>query len=296
MNRRLSAGACVALAACAPAATPPVTPPPVPGAAATVPVARPPAPTGPLVVRYGPQSLRYVVRRQIENVQTFAGAEQRSALGFTLFIVATVHSATDSSGYPTVFSIDSVTVDSGVVLPSFINLDLARRLSYSGVLTPEGVFQGGTASDTVIARNLAPIIGGFREFYPRIPRAGFTLGAAWVDTVSHDDQLGVIEHVTVTSIDSMRAVSWEEAVDSGPRSMRLLVHSTVTLTGSGQQGGQEVVLTGSGTRTGMEFIAADGRYLGGVSRDSTSLLITLRAQGQVVPVRQVVVSTVRAVP
>jgi len=246
------------------------------------------------VIQYGPQASRYLVHRQIENVQEFGGAEQRSALGFTIFVTTQVRPASDAAGFPTVFAIDSVTADSGVALPPFINLDLARRLSFSGVLAPDGGFQDGTASDTVIAHNLAPIIGGFREFYPRIPPAGFSLGSAWVDTVAHEDQLGVIEHVTVTSIDSSRAVGWEDL--SGTRAMRVLVRSTVSLAGRGQQGGQAIELAGSGTRTSMEFLAADGRYLGGVSRDSTALMITLHAQGQVVPVRQVVVSSTQVLP
>ena len=46
----------------------------------------------------------------------------------------------------------------------------------------------------------------------------------------------------------------------------------------------------------VSFIAADGRYLGGESRDSTSLTVHLAVQGLAVPVTQVTHTTVAVLP
>lgn len=251
-------------------------------------------PTSPELVRYAPATTRYRIHRRIESVQAFSGAEQRTSLGFSIFVMAAVGGPADSTGFPTTFAIDSIALDSGVVLPMFIDLDAARGLRFTGVLTPAGEFRDGVPSDTGAASALTRIIGGFREFYPRIPPQGITLGGAWTGTVAHNDQFGVVDRVTVTTTDSARAAEWEDRDDV--RSLRVEIRSIVSLTGSGQQAGQAVELTGSGTRRGVEYIAADGRYLGGVSRDSTALTITLHAQGLIVPVRQVALSIVQVLP
>src|SRR5207249_5709117 len=44
------------------------------------------------------------------------------------------------------------------------------------------------------------------------------------------------------------------------------------------------------------FIAADGRYLGGESRDSTTLTVRLTVQGVAIPVTQVTHTTVAVLP
>ena len=296
---------CVVLglaAGCAPA-LPPLNPTPGPAAptpttAPPAPVVTPPAPpptTTPTVgLRYGPGTTRYLVQRRIENVQEFGGAEQRTTLGFSIFVTATVRGPGDTAGYAATFAIDSVTADSGVVLPSVINLGRARGLSFSGVLTPRGEFRNSAPSDSSAARSLAQIIGGFREFFPRIPAAGVAPGNTWTDTVTQVEQFGVIDSVQIRSVHNAHAVGWEE--QEGLRGLRIEVRSTVGLAGNGRQGGQAVNLTGSGTRQGVEYVAPDGRYLGGVSRDSTALTITLQAQGVIVPVRQVALSVIRVRP
>lgn len=245
-------------------------------------------------MRYGPSVLRYLVQRHVVNQQEYAGVTQRATLGFNIFVTATIRGPADTLGYPTTLVIDSITADSGVVLPVTVNLDLARGLSYAGALSPRGEFQGGTPSSVEAARTLAPILGGFRDFYPRLPDRGIALGAAWTDTVTHSDQLGVIDQVQVTSIDEAHAAAWEDA--NGIPALRVEIRSLVSLSGTGQQGGMPVELNGAGTRGSIEYITADGRYLGGTSRDSTTLTIKFHAQGQVVPVTSIALSTIRVLP
>ena len=78
--------------------------------------------------------------------------------------------------------------------------------------------------------------------------------------------------------------------------MRIESGATYNLAGSGQNGGQAFEVNGSGTTTGRSFIAEDGRFLGGESQDSTSLTISLPAQGLAIPVTQVLRSSVLVRP
>ncbi|PYO39054.1 MAG: hypothetical protein DMD29_10680, partial [Gemmatimonadetes bacterium] len=79
-----------------------------------------------------------MIRLQISATQTFQGQTSSSRLGFRLFVHATIRGPADSHGYPATFTVDSIVADSGMALPETINLTAARRLSYSGVLTPSG--------------------------------------------------------------------------------------------------------------------------------------------------------------
>ncbi|MBI1966950.1 MAG: hypothetical protein HYS40_03075 [Gemmatimonadetes bacterium] len=288
MTRRLLPATLALVAGCASGGGTPEQTPSVPAAPRA---AAQPTDSGP--IRLGPSALQYVVTRRIDRVQEFAGQEQRSSLGFSIYVAVTIRGPAVASGYPTTFTIDSITADSGLALPPGVNLDLARGLGYSGVLTPVGDFRG-VPSDSTAARALASILGGFRDFYPRLPPAGLVLGAAWIDTITRIEPSGVFDQLTITSIHESRAAAWE-AGDAG-RMLRIDVAGTVTLAGRGQQAGEPVELDGTGTMNATEFVAADGRYLGGVSRDSTSLAITLRAQGMVVPIRQVTRSSITVLP
>ena len=69
-----------------------------------------------------------------------------------------------------------------------------------------------------------------------------------------------------------------------------------TIKGSGQQVGQPFEVAGTGVRSGTDFVAVDGRYLGGESRDSTAMTITLPIQAMTIPRKQVSRTTVSVLP
>jgi len=276
----------------------PRTPAAPPPGVVTLPVPIPPAPTAPVtrgggdVVRLGPSALRYVVRQQIHVEQQFQGQTQTIDRGIRLFLSATIVGPADSAGYPLTFAVDSIVPDSGSVIPPTMNLTSARGLRYTGHLTPTGEFKQATTSDSGLAQTFAQIVGGFRNFYPRLPPGGLTLGAEWTDTSSTKDRAGI--EVTVKAIARSRATTWEER--NATRCLRVEVSSTYSVVGSGEQGGQPLELSGTGTRTGVQFMAIDGRYLGGVAHDSSAIIVTLPVQGMTVPVRQISHSTITVLP
>jgi hypothetical protein len=280
-------GAAEPSATAAPAATPPAatTDKPVPLA--------PAAPRRSDAVRYGPSALRYLVHRQLHVQQGQAERPQATDLGARIFLAATITGPADSIGYPATFTVDSIVPDSGTPPPLADNLSRARKLVFSGRLLPRGEFVNGVASDSVLAQSLVQFLANFRDFMPRLPRDGLTPGVTWTDTLDATQKGGSSE-VSRRAILRSTAAAWED--HAGARSLRLEATSTYQVVGTGQNAGQPFDLSGSGSATVVSFIAADGRYLGGESRDSTSLTVHLVVQGLAVPVTQVTHTTVAVLP
>ena len=290
MSRLLLAVA-ILTAACA-GHTPPPPPTPTPVNPPLPPPPPPPARGNSDVIRLGPSALRYVMHQVIHIDQEFQGMRQPLDFGLRAFFAVTITGPADTSGYPTTITIDSIVADSGTTAPMGINLGAAKALSFVGRLTPKGEFRNQTASDSLIAQSLSPVVGSFKNFFPRLPPNGLTLGAAWTDTVSENDRAA--GGVTVTSVNRSHATAWEDR--NGARALRVDVISDFTIKGSGQQVGQPFEVAGTGVRSGTDFVAADGRYLGGESRDSTAMTITLPIQAMTIPRKQVSRTTVSVLP
>ena len=296
MSPRLLVAACVVGSACAsagPAPTP--VPRPSDAAAATttpaglagVPVAR-----GVEAVHYGPSALRYLVHRQVHR-ETLAEQIQVQDLAARLFVSMTITGPADSVGYPATFSIDSIVPDSGT--PPLISYTLVkvRKLVYAGRVVRRGEFVNAVASDSALAQSAAPLLWTFRDFLPRLPTEGVKPGAAWTDTVE-TTQKGpdasssrhAILHATATG---------SQAV-AGLPSLRVESNQAYSVAGNGKNAGRPYELSGLGTASATATIGGDGRYLGGEGKDSTSFAIHLLAQGDRVPVIQVIRTTVAVLP
>ncbi len=291
MRRAIVTAALVAALACAPK-NPPSTIP-VPGNPLAAPPPPPaPAPAAPQGLRLGPSALRYLMHQAIHIEQEFQGMRQPLDYGLRIFFAVTISGPADSAGYPTTITVDSIAPDSGTAAPMGINLGAAKALSFAGRLTPRGEFRRQVPSDSIAAQSLSPIVGSFRNFFPRLPGIGMTLGATWTDTTTENDRAA--GSVTVTSISRSHAAAWEDR--SGVRTMRVEVTSDFTIKGGGQQAGQPFEVAGAGVRSGVDYIAVDGRYMGGESHDSTSMTITLPIQAMTIPRTQVSRTTVTVLP
>jgi hypothetical protein len=244
------------------------------------------------VLRFGPSALRYVAHQRIHIEQEFQGLSQPLDFGVRVYLSVTIMGPADSVGYPTTFTIDSVVVDSGTTLPMGVNPGAAKGLAYRGRLAPNGEFKNPLPSDSATAAAVGALIGQFRNFFPRIPAGGLTLGAAWTDTVvTRNPAAG---GPVVTAISRSTAAAWEDR--GGTRCLRLDVTATYTIEGAGEQMGQPYEVVGTGTHSGVSWIAVDGRYVGGESRDSTNMTITLPVQGMTIPRREVTRGTISVVP
>jgi hypothetical protein len=243
-------------------------------------------------VRLGPSALRYVMHQVIHVEQELPTGPQVLDYGLNVFFAVTISGPADSSGYPTTITIDSVAPDSGTTIPMGVNLGAAKGLSYRGRLSPRGDFRDPVPSDSAASQAVSPIVGSFRNFFPRLPAGGATLGATWSDTTT--DQQAAVGTITVTSANHSRAAAWEER--SATRALRVEVTSDFTIRGSGQQMGQSFEVNGSGARNGVDYIAIDGRFLGGESRDSTTMTIVLPMQSLTIPRKQASRTTVTVLP
>ena len=262
---------------------------PTPSSPAAPPPAPPPATQ---TVRLGPSALRYLMHQIIHVEQELPTGPQVLDYGLNVFFAVTISGPADSSGYPTTITIDSVAPDSGTTVPGGINLSVARALSYRGRLSPRGDFRDAVPSDSAASLALAPIVGSFRNFFPRLPVGGVTLGATWTDTTTETQ--ASVGTISITSVNRSRAAAWEDR--SATRAMRVEVTSDFKIHGNGQQMGQSFEVNGSGARSGIDYIAIDGRFLGSESRDSTNLTIVLPMQSLTIPRKQASRTTVTVRP
>lgn len=282
-----SGGTTVPAGGSGPYSTPPA---PLPGHPVT-----PPAPPRPAAaLRYGPNAARYLVHRQVHITQTIGGQTQTQDLGARAFLAVALTGPADSVGYPASFKIDSIVADSGTPPPIVDNMVRVRSLVFMGRVAPRGEFVNATPSDSTLAQAALQLLGNLRDFLPRLPAEGLKPGAAWIDTVETVQRPAGAEVSRRSIVHATTAAAWED--HAGARSLRVVSDQTYQVTGSGKNLGQPFDLSGSGTGTGTVFIAADGRYVGGESRDSTALTVRLPVQGMEVPVIQVARTTVAVLP
>ena len=244
-------------------------------------------------IRLAPGTMQYLVRQHVHIQQEFTGLPPTIDLGYGIYLTAAIGSTGDSTGYPTMFTIDSVTVDSGSQLPQQIDLTAAKGLRITGWLTPVGEFTNPVPSDSGTAASLSNLLPRFRNFFPRLPDGGVIPDTAWVDTTSATEHSGAAT-VTTTSYNHRAATTWED--HDGVRALRLELNASFEFNASGEQGGSPFTIAGTGMATGVQYLAADGRYLGGESSDSTTSTIDLPALGYSIPRRQLARTSVTALP
>lgn len=291
MRRLALVAACTLAIGCAAHSTPSN---PTPANPAAPPPAPPPSPSPTQGLRLGPSALRYVMAQTIHVEQELpTTGPQTLDYGLRVFFAVTINGPADSAGYPTTVTIDSIVGDSGTSLPPMtVNVSAAKGLTYSGRLQPRGEFRSTTVSDSVTSLALSPILGAFKNFFPRLPPGGATLAATWTDTTTENNRAA--GNVTITSINRSNAVRWEDR--NKTRSLRIEVISDYTINGTGQTMGQQYDLSGTGRRNGIDYVAADGRFLGGESQDTTNMTISLPVQGITIPRKQMSKSTVTVLP
>ena len=236
--------------------------------------------------------MRYTTHQVVRIDEELPTGRRQDTYGLKPFYRVTIIGPADSVGYPMTVSIDSIVPDSGTTVPMNVDLRVAKGLVFVGRLTPQGDFRNPTPSDSVVAQAVSRIVGSFRNFFPRLPASGVTLGATWTDSLTTSDR--ATGNVTVkTAIRSHAAVLEER---NGVRCVRIETAATFTIQGGGEQFGQRFDVAGNGVRNGIDYIAVDGRYMGGESTDSTHMTISLPVQSTTIPRTQVSKTTVTVLP
>lgn len=253
------------------------------------------APVHSPTVQLSASTARFLVQQDVHIQQDFAGLPPTIDLRYGLYMTAAVGAPVDS-GSPTTFTIDSIVVDSATPLPPQINLAAARGYRIRGWLLATGEFISGPCDTSAAASGVGSLLPRFRSFFPRLPVGGAHPATTWSDSTNVTDPPSCAGNSTVTThaANQRAAKAWED--HAGSQALRLESASSYRFNGSGDQGGQPFTIDGSGAGTGVQYVSADGRYLGGDLRDSTSLTIELPVQGITIPRRQSSHTVVTALP
>jgi len=296
LSARVAAAAM--LAACAAGAPATRTaPPPAPAPAAPAPVDTPaPAVVAPPApARLAPQHGRFLAHQVVEIHNDYEGLPSRQVIGYRSWFSVTVRDTADAAHrLATTFVVDSLVADSGVMLPPTMNLAAARGLTVTGWVAPSGELQDPVFSDSGVVQSLSLLLGWFRRFFPHLPADGVQPGREWSDTLTTTEPGGTATLARTSELHVRAGAAWEHRPEG--EALRLDAAETYRFTGSGDGGGQPLELRGTGVRAGTDYLAADGRYLGGTSRDSVALTITLPQQGITIPQRQLGTLSVQLLP
>jgi hypothetical protein len=241
-------------------------------------------------VHYAAGAGRYRVEQNQHISQEMMG-QTRDADGSTTMLVSTTLTGGAAGDLAAVFTVDSVAATSS--LPGAANaLAMMRGKVYRAVYSPLGHATSFTPPDS---GDLAAGEGNvFRQFLPSLPGGALTAGTTWTDTTTLNQ--GGAQGLTIRSqsVGQHRIVGWE--LHEGVRALRISTTASYTITGSGQQQGQEMTVAGSGAASADQFVSASGVYLGGASSDSTNMTVNVVSMGMEIPVRQSRRTTVSRLP
>lgn len=249
--------------------------------------AAPAAATAPAAGRGDPASVRYAAgpgRYRVEQNQHISQemmGQTRDADGSTTMLVSASLAGGAGGDLAAAFTVDSVAATSSLPGAASILAQMRGKV-YHAVYTPLGHATSFTAPDSGDAS--AGEGNVFREFLPGLPSGGLTAGTAWTDTTTLSQSGAQGLTIRSLSVRQHRIVGWE--LHDGVRALKISTLSNYTITGSGEQQGQQLTVAGSGAASADQFVSAAGIYLGGASSDSTSMTVNVVTMGIEVPVRQ----------
>lgn len=260
------------------------------GCAASAPSA-PSAPPEPrsLKVTLTPGQAHYSIRSNLDVEQDVGGQIQESDLRLLYYLTAELAPA--AAGLSATLVLDSVGRYDGTAAVA-TDFRQARGVTFKGHLQPNGELAGFQGGDTTI-RFIRELREDIRGFFPRLPTPGAEPGARWVDTTERrSTSSGVPLFIWSVANHHVEAVGEHR----GEPTLPIRTQTSYHFEGTGVQGGQAFRVDGSGERHETELISITGRYLGLVSTDSSSFMITLAGTGLQIPGRQVRADTVSIVP
>lgn len=248
-----------------------------------------PAPEGPpSTFRYQPAVAHYrgVQHRHVE--QEFQGqvTSNDQVTRYRLTVAVTG----EAEPYETRFTLDSLDLTGAQGLSPDQVADV-RGAAFSGMMLSSGRLETFTVGDSSQSLGMQ-VAATLRDFFPVIPEAGVEPGTTWADTASRSVVSNGIE-LAVETISQHESVAWTEL--AGVRVLEVLTTSEYTVSGTGQQGGQDLELEGVGRTYATRFLADDGTYSGSISADTAEIDVFLTGLGLIVPVRQYSADTLQAV-
>lgn len=242
----------------------------------------PPAPREPAQFTYGPFSETYAIVSHTRQEQEVGGQITTVESAMRWRMTASTDPTGGEAGLT--MTIDSAPTVTGTGA-DFVQGDLARAAgtTFVGTLTAEGRVVGLHGGDTTNAF-LGQLAQSAERFFPRVPAGGAAPGQRWTDTLSTSTVSGGLE-IHLELVSRSEAGGWVDR--DGLRALEVATVTDYTLTGGGSQMGTEIDLDGTGSRHSIAYLAADGRFLGSTSADTSNMTATVAAMGMMIPIIQV---------
>lgn len=252
---------------------------------------RAPAPA-PARVSYTPDTVRYHQRELRHVEQEVQGQTSSSEIDANSWLTTAVAQMSDSM--IATITLDSVNIAVKGVPQSNLQsaADAARGAVFHGTLRPTGelvAFKGPESSSPILSQ----VTTSLESFFPRLPEHGMSSGDAWADTATTTRDAGGLK-ITVNAVSEHHATDWTQY--AGRRALHVETLTHYKLTGSGNQGGQDLSLEGNGTRHSEQYFAPPGTYLGAITSDTSSFTIMLTQVGMMIPATQHSTDTLTALP
>lgn len=228
---------------------------------------------------YGPGTFQYRLDTQVHAKQEMMGQTQEVHRNASQHITLTLdRQAGDVLGF-------SITVDSSKADSPEAQAQSAKLVgkTVTGTVSPLGkVLTFAAPEDTTVGdaeyRNL-------KQFFIRLPDNP-TRGASVVDTLAdtiNTQGLQIEQFVVMTS-----TVAGDTTI-GGEKAIILERTGNMSMTGGGEQGGQELVMDGTGTVTGKLFVGASG-IISGEMENNAQMNVSVPAASMTIPVTQTATS------
>lgn len=220
-----------------------------------------PSPPGTMTTKY---RIDQLLQQEIDATST-GGPKQSMSANLAAFVTITL---ADTAGGRTMHVVlDSMVTDSGSPIPPAV-LDSAKGTSFHGVVSPTGRISNFKAKKPGLAA--AQLQGVLAEFYP-LTRAGAKVGDGWTDTTETTND------VTGGSVRTRRVTNYTAAATEmrdGTKSLKIDAAFSASLNGTQKTPGGPAKIEGTGSGSGSYYVGTDGRYLGGMTAQTSSLSVS----------------------
>ena len=234
---------------------------------------------------YAPGVHRYRVTREARSSQEVMGTVQTGTVTTVEELTFDLRAAAlDTMRFS--FTIDSASRQSD--MPGASEAPPAKGRRVSGRVSPRGLVIDFDPDSS----GAEDISAGYRNFLPYLPAQPLAAGMAWADTVRTPFTQAGIQGMTMTIIAS-RVVG--DTTIGGQKAWRLERTGTLSMSGTGNQDGADLILTGAGTATGVSHITAGGVYLGANSTQELSIKVEVPAASMTIPIKQTAVTRIERI-
>lgn len=229
---------------------------------------------------YAPSSGQFRITATTKGAQEMMGQRQDYERSSNRLISLTVRRpATDTLVMTAVVDSISVVGPMGMTPPG---VDQLRGATVVSKLSPNGILYTAEGPDTASV----PLAGQLTEELSRIlPRIHAVLapGASWTDTTTIAAKQGGM--TLSRRLSATYTVVGDTTVGS-EKSWKISRETTTAISGSGDQGGQQMTLEGTSSGKGIVVISQASVYLGMAVDEQTDIKVVLAANGMEIGVTE----------